>query len=137
MDCCLKKQRSHVNQIKEKAMPCSSRKNKDPRYDNVIPLFQDLPSDCQPMETADSEAFCIRTADLFYLSVLTPDREKEAHGRGYAVFSTGEKVQFTIKGNGDGTVRERCIRAGEKIARQFKADLEYGRISSLGKFIPD
>lgn len=104
---------------------------------NLISLFRDLSPGCQERGKTDPEAFCIRTEEIFYLSVLFKDREKTVHGHGYAVFSNGEKVRFTIEGNGDASVRERCIQAGQQIAAQFRADLEQGKINLQGEFIPD
>lgn len=117
-------------------MSDTDEKKPAPFPDNIIPLFQNEWSLYQENGGSAPEAFRIRCRDIYYLSILFPHHEKGTRGQGFAAFKSGEQIRFTINGNGDRTVRERCIKAGEQIALQYRSTLEHGTINRLGRFLP-
>ena len=104
--------------------------------ENVIPLFQKEWSVYKQNGGTSPEAFRIRCRDIYYVSVLFPGCKSGIQGRGFAVFKSGEQINFTINGNGDSKVRDRCIKAGERIATVFRSTLEHGTINHQGRFHP-
>ena len=104
--------------------------------ENVIPLFRNEWSYHEQHGGHAPEAFRIRCREIYYLSILFPGDETGVQGQGFAAFKNGEQIRFTINGNGDENTRERCIKAGERIAMTFQATLEHGTISHQGRFLP-
>ncbi|MFN2359171.1 MAG: hypothetical protein ABR534_15690 [Desulfotignum sp.] len=116
-------------------MPDKTRKPAIPLPENVIPLFQNKGSFYEQNRENNPEAFRIQCKEIYYLSILFSGHENETRGQGFAVFKNGELIHFTIDGNGDEKVRERCIKAGERIASIFQSTLEYGTINHQGRFL--
>jgi hypothetical protein len=102
--------------------------------DNIVSFLTKVEKGAASFSLADVEAFCIDTEEVYYISVIYKDRRGYYHSHGHAVFSTGEKMKFTIAVNDDETVRDRCYGAGQRIAEQFGATLMTGTIDECGKF---
>ena len=89
----------------------------------------------QEHETA--EAFYIHTDQIAYMAVLYTDENWRCYGNGYALFANGEKVRFTMDGNNDPNVRDKCIRASRQLAQTYQGTLHQGIIDSQGTFWPN
>jgi hypothetical protein len=83
-----------------------------------------------------AEAFYIQTEQFAYVAVLYTDQNWQCYGNGYALFANGEKVHFTLDGNNDPNVREKCIRVSRQLARMYDGTLHQGIIDAQGTFWP-
>jgi hypothetical protein len=83
-----------------------------------------------------AEAFYIQTEQIAYVAVLYTDENWHCYGNGYALFANGEKVRFTLDGNNDPNVRDKCIRVSRQLARMYEGTLHQGIIDAQGTFWP-
>ena len=105
--------------------------------DNIVSFQSKAGAQSAYFSLNDAEAFCIQTDEIYYISVIYQDRKGRYHSHGHAVFKSGEKVKFTIAVNDDEMVREKCLKAGHRIAREFGTTLMTGKIDEYGKFHPN
>ena len=105
--------------------------------DNIVSFQSKAGAQRACFSLNDVEAFCIETDEVYYISVIYRDRNGRYHSHGHAVFQSGEKVKFTIVVNDDEMVREKCLKAGHRIASEFGATLMTGKIDEYGKFHPN
>ena len=84
-----------------------------------------------------AEAFYIQNDQIAYMAVLYTDENWRCYGNGYALFANGEKVRFTMDGNNDPNVRDKCIRASRQLAQTYQGTLHQGIIDSQGTFWPE
>ena len=82
----------------------------------------------------DAEAFCIKTKEIYYISIIYQNPDGHYHCHGYAAFTDGEKVKFTVTNCNDEKLREKCIRGGRNIAEQYDGTLMAGKIDEFGQF---
>jgi hypothetical protein len=123
-----------VENNRKMVIPDSNRN--DAAVDKIDTIFRRTKTggSAATIPLAGAEAFCIDTEEIYYLNVIYQDRNGHYHSHGHAVFESGEKVRFTITANGNETVREKCVLAGQRIARQYGGTLMQGKIDKYGKF---
>ncbi len=104
------------------------------RKDNIISFRAKAGRKEGPFFVYDAEAFCIKTKEIYYISIIyqNPDGNYRCHG--YASFNNGEKVKFTIANCNDEKLREKCILGGRNIAKQYGGILMAGKIDEFGQF---
>ena len=115
-------------------MADKSRYETTVRKDNIISIRSRAGRKKGPFFVYDAEAFCIQTSKIYYICIIDQIQDGRYHGYGYAAFNDGEKIKFTIASNNNDNIKEKCIIAGQSIAKQFGGTLMTGKIDEYGQF---